>query len=212
MWESYKDRYETLLAKQSLKPKEGETSAKVKEFSDGLKAVQTKKGPLLLIEGEPVKFLGWPTGVAFDKMTEEIALKFKETAATARTGEQIGEWNGTPILKKKGKFGEYLQSGETSIPFKHGESLEKTIERLEAKASGSTGPIKEFKEYSIRTGQYGPYIMKTSLKKPQFVSLPKDVDPNTLTQKEVEAIFKLGLETKKKWSGAKKPAGGAGAV
>ena len=208
MWESYKDRYETLLAKQSLKPKEGETSAKVKEFSDGLKAVQTKKGPLLLIEGEPVKFLGWPTGVAFDKMTEEIALKFKETAATTRTGEQIGEWNGTPILKKKGKFGEYLQSGETSIPFKHGEPMEKTIERLEAKASGSTGPIKEFKEYSIRTGQYGPYIMKTSLKKPQFVSLPKDVDPNTLSQKEVEAIFKLGLETKKKWG--KRPAGGAG--
>jgi DNA topoisomerase-1 len=210
MWESYKERYETLLSKQSLKPKEGETSAKVKEFSDGLKAVQTKKGPLLLIEGDPVKFLGWPTGVAFDKMTEEIALKFKETAETARTGEQVGEWKGSPILKKKGKFGEYLQSGETSIPFKHGEPLDKIIERLEAKTSGSTGTLKEFKEYSIRTGQYGPYIMKTSLKKPQFVSLPKDVDPNTLTQKEVEAIFKLGLETKKKWVKNKKPAGGAG--
>jgi DNA topoisomerase-1 len=208
MWASYKDRYETLLSKQSLKPKDGEQSAKVKEFSDGLKAVQTKKGPLLLIESDPVQFLGWPTGVAFDKMTEEIALKFKETAAAAKLGEQIGEWNDKLILKKKGKFGEYLQCGETSIPFKNDEPLEKTIERLEAKASGSIGAIKEFKEYSIRTGQYGPYIMKTSLKKPQFVSLPKDIDPNTLTQKEVEAIFKLGLETKKKW--VKKPAGGAG--
>lgn len=210
MWASYKDRYETLLSKQSLKPKEGEQSAKVREFSDGLKAVQTKKGPLLLIESDPVQFLGWPTGVAFDKMTEEIALKFKETASIARTGENVGEWKGTPILKKKGKFGEYLQCGETSIPFKNDEPIEKTIERLEAKASGSTGAIKEFKEYSIRTGQYGPYIMKTSLKKAQFVSLPKDVDPHTLTQKEVETIFKLGLETKKKWGGAKKAAGGAG--
>jgi DNA topoisomerase-1 len=203
MWASYKDRYETLLSKQSLKPKDGEHSAKVKEFSDGLKAVQTKKGPLLLIESDPVQFLGWPTGVAFDKMTEEIALKFKETAAVAKQGEQIGEWNDKPILKKKGKFGEYLQCGETSIPFKSDEPLEKTIERLEAKATGSTGPIKEFKEYSIRTGQYGPYIMKTSLKKPQFVSLPKDIDPATLTQKEVEAIFKLGLDSKKKWTGKK---------
>lgn len=208
MWASYKDRYETLLSKQSLKPKDGEHNEKVKEFSDGLKAVQTKKGPLLLIESDPVQFLGWPTGVAFDKMTEEIALKFKETASAAKAGEQIGEWNKKPIIKKKGKFGEYLQSGETSIPFRNDEPLEKTIERLEAKASGSTGAIKEFKEYSIRTGQYGPYIMKTSLKKPQFVSLPKDVNPNTLTQKEVETIFKLGLETKKKW--VKKPAGGAG--
>jgi DNA topoisomerase-1 len=203
MWASYKDRYETLLSKQSLKPKDGEHSAKVKEFSDGLKAVQTKKGPLLLIESDPVQFLGWPSGVAFDKITEEIALKFKETATVAKQGEQIGEWNEKPILKKKGKFGEYLQCGETSIPFKSDESLDKTIERLEAKATGSTGPIKEFKEYSIRTGQYGPYIMKTSLKKPQFVSLPKDIDPATLTQKEVEAIFKLGLESKKKWTGKK---------
>lgn len=204
MWASYKDRYETLLSKQSLKPKDGELSAKVKEFSDGLKAVQTKKGPLLLIESDPVQFLGWPTGVAFDKMTEEIALKFKETACAAKLGEQIGEWNEKPIIKKKGKFGEYLQCGEISIPFKNNESLEKTIERLEAKASGSTGIIKEFKEYSIRIGQYGPYIMKTSLKKPQFVSLPKDIDPATLTQKEVEAIFKLGLESKKKWPNSKK--------
>lgn len=203
MWNSYKERYESLLSKQSLKPKEGETSAKVKEFSDGLKAVQTKKGPLLLIESDPVQFIGWPTGIAFDKMTEEIALKFKETVKTAGTGEHIGEWNEKPILKKKGKFGEYLQCADISIPFKADEPLEKTIERFEAKASGSSGPIKEFKEYSIRTGQYGPYIMKTSLKKPQFVSLPKDIDPTTLTQKDVEGIFKLGLEAKKKWNSKK---------
>ena len=31
--------------------------------------------------------------------------------------------------------------------------------------------------------------MKTSLKKPKFVSLPKGIDPNTLTEKEVEVIY-----------------------
>jgi hypothetical protein len=41
--------------------------------------------------------------------------------------------------------------------------------------------------------------MKTSLKKPKFVSLPKGIDTTTLTEKEVEAIYQLGLETKKKW-------------
>jgi hypothetical protein len=41
--------------------------------------------------------------------------------------------------------------------------------------------------------------MKTSLKKPQFVSLPKGVDGSKLTEKEVDALYKLGMETKKKW-------------
>ena len=65
MWASYKDRYEDLCSKQSIKTKEGEQNAKVKEFSGGLKAVQSKKGPLLLIEGvkkEDTQFLGFPPG------------------------------------------------------------------------------------------------------------------------------------------------------
>jgi hypothetical protein len=39
--------------------------------------------------------------------------------------------------------------------------------------------------------------MKTSLKKPQFVSLPKGIDPAVLTEKDVEALYKAGLEQKK---------------
>ena len=72
MWASYKDRYNDLSSKQQIKTKEGESNAKVKEFTNGLKAVQSKKGPLLLIEGvkkEDTQFIGWPSGVAFEDMT-----------------------------------------------------------------------------------------------------------------------------------------------
>jgi topoisomerase IA-like protein len=54
-----------------------------------------------------------------------------------------------------------------------------------------------------RQGQYGPYIMKTSIKKPQFVSLPKGLDGGNLTEKEVETLYKTGLESKKKWGAEK---------
>lgn len=204
MWQSYKTRYEDLLAKQTLKKKDGEPNAKVKDFSDGLKAVQSKKGPLLLIEGvkkEDTKFIGWPEGIAFDNMTEEIARAFmkEEEDKKQRSTQEIGEWNGVPIIKKGGKFGDYLQCGILSIPYQEDEAIEKTIERLEAK-SNNGGAIKKFKEYEVRTGQYGPYIMKTSLKKPQFVSLPKGVDPTKLTEKEIETLYKTGLDSKKKWS------------
>ncbi len=206
MWASYKDRYNDLSSKQSIKTKDGEQNAKVKEFSNGLKAVQSKKGPLLLIEGakkEDTQFLGWPTGVAFDDMTEERALKFKEEAVKKKAGDEVGEWNGQQIVKKSGKFGDYLQCGEVSIPYQAGEELEKTIERFETKQNGGAGVIKQFKEYVIRTGQYGPYIMKTSLKKAQFVSLPKGVDASKLTEKEVETLYKTGLDSKKKWNADK---------
>jgi DNA topoisomerase-1 len=189
MWNSYKDRYETLLRGGA-----GQTTTKIKEFSNGLKAVQSKKGPLLLIEGhvkKDTRFLGWPDGVSWDAMTEEIALGFQNQLYT----NDIGKWKDQPIVKKSGKFGEYFQCGEISIPYQE-EPLEQTIARLEAKTSAV---MKTYKEYVIRTGQYGPYIMKTSLKKPQFVSLPQGLDPANLTEKEVEALYKLGLETKKKW-------------
>ena len=204
MWASYKDRYEDLSSKQQIKSKDGEPNARVKEFSNNLKAVQSKKGPLLLIESikkEDTQFLGWPSGVAFEDMTEELAIKFKEEIAKKKTGINAGEWNGHPIVKKSGKFGDYLQCDSISIPYQSDEELDKTIARFEAKKNGN---VKQFKDYVIRTGQYGPYIMKTSLKKPQFVSLPKGIDPTNLTEKEVDVLYKTGLESKKKWKTDKK--------
>jgi DNA topoisomerase-1 len=189
MWESYKERYETLLRSSA---NQAGGSAKIKSFANGLKAVQSKKGPLLLIEGivkKDTQFLGWPDGVSWDQMTEEIAKAFQGGQ------KPLGMWKDQPIQKKSGKFGDYLQCGAVSIPYQE-EPLEQTIVRLEAKSSAV---MKTYKEYVIRTGQYGPYIMKTSLKKPQFVSLPQGLDPANLTEKEVEALYKLGLETRKKW-------------
>jgi topoisomerase IA-like protein len=182
MWNSYKDRYEELL--------KGAKHPKVKEFN-GIKAIQSKKGPLLLIESDKTQFLGWPTGVAFEDMTEELALQFKDKKQDD-VGNNIGEWNGQKIVKKSGKFGDYLQCGEVSITYQE-ETLEKTIERFEIKKEHNKGS-KQFKDYIIRTGKYGPYIMKTTLKKPQFVSLPKGLDIDKLTEKEVEIIYKAGLK------------------
>ena len=188
-WTTYKERYELL----NQKVQQG-VSNKVKEFQDGLKAVQSKKGPLLLREGltkDSTIFFGWPQGVTWDQMTEEVAQAF--IAQQQKPMESFGTWNDNPIERKTGKFGDYFKCGEISVPFKE-EPLEETIQRLEAKSAGA---IKQFKEYTVRSGQYGPYIMKTSVKKPQFISLPKGLDPTTLTEKDVEALYKAGLEQKK---------------
>jgi DNA topoisomerase-1 len=114
MWESYKDRYEEL----KKQPAKTSTSVKVKEFSNGLKAVMSKKGPIILREGktkEDTQFFGWPQGLAFEQITEERANAFVEESKRVVT--EIGSWKDVPIIKKSGKFGEYLQCGDVSIPY-----------------------------------------------------------------------------------------------
>ena len=198
MWSLYKDRYQTLSSTSA-----STVNNKVKEFvapNGSIKAIQSKKGPLLLKEGkskEDTVFYGWPSGIAFEDMTENIATTFIQSKQSEKDGSIIGEYEGESIIKKTGKFGVYIQCGTVSIPYQE-EALENIIEKIAAKKEVKQGEV-AFKEYVIRTGQYGPYIMKTSLKKPQFVSLPKGVNPADLTEKEVEALYKLGLESKKSW-------------
>jgi DNA topoisomerase-1 len=197
IWNSYRARVETLTSDQPAI-----SNSKIRTFANGLKAVQSKKGPILLMEGvtkDDTQFFGWPKDTAFDQITEEQAIQFQKDQNILRSGSDFGEWNGNRIQKRSGKFGSYLQSGSISIPFQENEPMEETVRRLEAKqAGGAAGAIQTFKEFSIRTGPYGPYIMKPSLKKPQFVSLPKGIDPNSLKETEVAVLYKLGLEEKKR--------------
>ena len=140
-------------------------------------------------------------------MTEEIAIGFQQEQEEKKENSEIGKWKDEPIVKKSGKFGTYLQCGEISIPYQANEELEKTIERFEAKEkqkSDGNGIIQKFKDYTIRTGPYGPYIIKTSVKKIQFISVPKGLDATKITEKEVEGIYKAGLEAKKNFKPYKK--------
>jgi len=204
-WRSYQDRYEGLLqGQQAPLGQQGQPDhVKRRTFSEGLLAVQTKKGPLLLKEGSTkadTVFYGWPKKATWDSLTDEEAHAFvKSQKEQAEQAEQVvGEWKGTPMIRKKGKFGEYVQWGAISVSLVQGESMEALQARLEAKEAGGSAVLATFASYVIRNGPYGPYIMKTSVQKKQYVSLPKGVDPAALTEKEVAALYQLGLQSKKK--------------
>lgn len=203
IWNSYRPRIEKLNTERG-----SDLHPTIRNFSNGLKAVQSKKGPILLMEGatkDDTQFFGWPKGVAFDQITEVQAIQFQTEQTTLRSGSEMGVWNGNPIWKRSGKFGSYLQSGSISIPFQENEPMEDLIRRLETKQAGGSGVIQTFKEFVIRTGPYGPYIMKSGARKsPQFVSLPKGIDPTSLKETEVAALFKLGLEEKRRKGRASK--------
>jgi DNA topoisomerase-1 len=182
LWNSYKDKYHAL--------QQDPNSKKERQFSNGIKAVVTKKGPLLF---EDKTCIGWPDVVTFEEITEEMIIAYKEQRSAI-----IGHWGQHPIYKKQGKFGTYLQSNEISIPFIADEELDKTVERFVSKSDNHANKAsKSFKSYVVNQGQYGPYIMKKGLKKAQFISIPRDINIDTLTEKDVEALYVNGLKEKK---------------
>jgi DNA topoisomerase-1 len=196
-WASYKTKYETMLVSPA---KAGTDSTKIKVLgSDNLKAVMSKKGPLLLIEGptkEETKFFGWPSGVAFQDITEPVARAHMASTTVANTGEQIGTWKEKPVIKKVGKFGPYVQVGDINLSITTEDTWATIQAKLETKGEG--GVLKATKEYEFKSGPYGPYMYKTALKKRIFVSVPKDTPIQHLSDAEAEALYKAGLDAKKK--------------
>jgi topoisomerase IA-like protein len=164
----------------------------------------SKKGPLILYEpptkGDTAIFYGWPESIAFHEITEEQVITFVEK----KRGEDapVGDWNGQSIIKKTGKFGPYVKAGDTIVSILATDTLDEIRVKLDAKrASPSTTLLKSFKTYEIHNGQYGPYIIKTDLKLRKFISVPKSITIDTLSDADVAALYKAGLESKR---GAKK--------
>ena len=125
-------------------------------------------------------------------MTEELAHQFLESL---KQPSQWGTYNGTPIVVKKGPHGHYAQCGSLNVKVVDGDTAESIQQKFAEKASSSLHTLGEFE---FRKGQYGPYMFKkaTGGKKPQFVSLPENLDPKTLTLEAAERIYTTGLQSK----------------
>ena len=105
-WDSYSERYQALKSAPSALVASSSSantafkapSDRVRDFSQGLKAVLTKKGPLLLQEppegspeGAKPVFYGWPGKKAFHDLTEEEARRFAKAAADKQTAIVVVE-------------------------------------------------------------------------------------------------------------------------
>ena len=224
-WDSYSTRYQALKSAAPAPKAPGASKApsdRVRDFGEGLKAVLTKKGPLLLQEpaegspeGEKPTFYGWPGKKAFHDLTEEEARRFAETSAEKQTAIVVeSEESDTSagasadadsenstisitapkgqIIKKQGKYGWYAECDGIRVACKETDTYKELATKLAAKTQASK-PVR-VGVYEFRVGPYGPYMFKTDLKTKKFVSVPKELDASSLTIKSAEAIYKAGLE------------------
>jgi len=195
-WDTYKERYNATISAPSTVAK----SARERILAEGIKVIQSRKGPLFVkeIEGEKTKFASLPAGKNFDTVTIEDATAAFAAVMITNTGELLGEHEGEEIRKKKGPYGFYIVWKTIKIPAKE-ESLEATIERLEAK--GNVNPAEAYNrvvgEFTIKRGPYGLYFYKQALKKANFIKFPPAGDPDKITEADLKLLYTDGTKKKK---------------
>ena len=205
-WNMYKERY------TELKALPGTSNERRRVFEECI-GVIGKKGPLLLKESEDgdkdkTVFYGWPTGIAFQDITQEQVTEFIQEAKILNQGIQLGEHEGHPILRKQGKFGHYASWNGKTISCTAEDTLETIIEKFGKQAS-----LKTIGMFEIRSGPYGLYMFKTGVAKRAFVGVPKHVNLDTVTEEELIPIFQAGLKQKATgatYSGGRGGRGGRG--
>lgn len=213
-WNSYKERYQTL---KSATPSVGGGSDRRKELGEGLVAILTKKGPLLLKESadgdkEKTVFYGWPAqSILVDAMTLSVAKEFIAKEAKKREGEELGLYEDAPVVVKAGPYGKYVIWKEIRVPYTEGMTLETVVEKIEEKKETSAqGRI--IGAFEIRKGPYGLYMFKHALQGParKFVSVPETLPLDTVTEATLVQVYQAGLQAKARGGayGAKRGGGG----
>lgn len=197
-WNLYRGKYEDMKAAPASIVQTG----RQKLFAGGIKAVQSKKGPLLLIEGATpadTVFYGWPPNTSFSEITEEQAVAHVNAKKKEKAQESIGEFEGVPIVRKSGPYGTYVVCGTSQVPWAEGDTLETIREKLRAKRENGLHTLGPFE---FRRGPYGVYMFKKDIvgKGRKFVGVPAGVDPKGLTLQAAIALYQSGLQQKAKGS------------
>lgn len=133
--------------------------------------------------GEKPRFAPLPKRKSVKTVTLEQAIKqlalpqLPRTLGTAKDGAEI--------IAAAGPFGPYLKAGKYNIPLKDYDPYTVTLEEAEPLYEAKRDSyIADWGEIQIINGAYGPYVKGPGRR--NFVRIPKDVDPKTVTKEQAE--------------------------
>jgi len=121
---------------------------------------------------------------------EARAIEIINEKRAAESSDMLGEFEGQPVTKGKGRFGPYVKHDGKYYSLGKGLSLdtltlEQSIELIRSKREAESKKIiKEFEENAnvkIQNGRYGPYIAFGK----RNIKIPKGVDPASLTYEDI---------------------------
>ncbi len=133
--------------------------------------------------GKKPRFAPLPKRKSVKTVTLEQAIKQLELPQLPRTLGKAKD--GAEIIAAAGPFGPYLKAGKYNIPLKDFDPYTITLEDAEPLYEQKRDSyIADWGEIQIINGAYGPYVKGPGRR--NFVRIPKDVDPKTVTKEQAE--------------------------
>lgn len=133
--------------------------------------------------GEKPRFAPLPKRKSVKTVTLEQAIKQLSLPQLPRTLGKAKD--GAEIIAAAGPFGPYLKAGKYNIPLKGQDPYIITLEEAEPLYEAKRDSfIADWGEIQIINGAYGPYVKGPGRR--NFVRIPKDVDPKTVTKEQAE--------------------------
>ena len=134
--------------------------------------------------GEKPRFAPLPKRKSVKTVTLEQALKQLALPQLPRTLGKAKD--GAEIIAAAGPFGPYLKGGKYNIPLgKEFDPYTITLEEAEPLYEKKRDSyIADWGDIQIIEGAYGPYVKGPGRR--NFVRIPKDVDPKTVTKEQAE--------------------------
>ena len=200
---------EELAKKKGIAKKEDKLLG---EDADGneIFAVKTKYGPAVK------KQLG--SNTVYAKIAEPLTIeniKLKDAIKLFEYPKVLGKHENKEVMLNKGQYGFYISFDKENYTISDDctdeINLKLAIKIIQAKKSSIIGQFnltqnKTKVKANVLKGQYGPYIQVISGKKKFNYPIPKNLDPEKLTDEQVLEIISK-KKTAKKDANAKKPSG-----
>ena len=131
------------------------------------------------------RFASLKKGQSIFTITLNEALELFRTALPLT----LGEYEGKEVVISEGKYGPYVHYGKDFISIPRGKdplamTMDEAIALIEQKVQSSM-PLHVWGDIQVLRGRYGVYIRTAE----GNYQLPKNIDPNTLTEDEARAII-----------------------
>ena len=192
----FDETYKKLYDSSSVKSKsEGELLGKDPVTQFCIYKTTTKYGPVVKMIGDSrkdTKYASLVKPLTLESVTLQDALSLLKYPV------ELGVYNESVVELCKGQYGFYLKYNSKNYPATDDEiKLKDAIEIIKSKEKNIVKELKDkTKVYTIKNGEYGPYISYKIGSKINFKSIPKDIDPKNISIEQVNSIIKKSSKKK----------------
>ena len=198
----FDETYKKLYDSSNVKTKsDGEFLGKDPTTQNDIYKTTTKYGPVVKMvcdSRKDTKYASLVKPLTLESVTLQDAINLLKYPI------EIGVYNESVVELCKGQYGFYLKHNSKNYPASNDEiTLKEAIDIIKSKQKDIIKEIKDkTKIYTIRNGEYGPYISYKVGSKLTFKSISKDIDPKNITLDQINNIIKT--VSKKKNTSRKK--------